>query len=231
MRVGLMILGAAVCLAAPLPGALAQPPPPQPIVPTHRFSWEENCGWMNWAGGGAAGVEPTVLVAPTYLSGMIWCENIGWVNVGGIPGDGYHYGDTTDADFGVNRDSATGALSGFAWGENTGWINFGGGALATPPNGARFDAAAHRLRGYAWGENVGWVNLDDAVSYVAVACKADCDSDGVIGAADVACFVNSWFASLGDGTLGGDFDKNGIVQPADIAVFVNAWFAALRGGC
>lgn len=62
-------------------------------------------------------------------------------------------------------------------------------------------------------------------------CPADWDGNGQVQPADVAAFVNTWFAALGSGTLAGDFDNNGLLQPADVAAFVNAWFAALSTGC
>jgi hypothetical protein len=117
-----------------------------------------------------------VNVGANFLSGFIWAENVGWINVGdGTPGNGVSYANASGTDFGVNVSSGSGNLTGFAWGEDIGWINFDGGALASPPNPARFDGAAGRLRGYAWGENVGWINLDDATHFV-----------GVIPAVDIA---------------------------------------------
>lgn len=61
-------------------------------------------------------------------------------------------------------------------------------------------------------------------------CPADYDGDGNVTPADVAAYVNTWFASLAAATLAGDFDGNGAVQPADVAAFVNQWFATLSGG-
>lgn len=60
---------------------------------------------------------------------------------------------------------------------------------------------------------------------------ADTNHDGQITPADVAVFVSTWFTSLQNGTLEGDFDGDGAVQPADIAAFVVSWFAALGQGC
>src|SRR5262249_29632997 len=56
------------------------------------------------------------------------------------------------------------------------------------------------------------------------ACPADFDCNHAIEPADIAGFVNAWFASLTQGTLAGDFDGNGAVQPADVAAFVQVWF-------
>jgi hypothetical protein len=71
----------------------------------------------------------------------------------------------------------------------------------------------------------------DAVLRVTISCPADADGNGLLQPADVAFFVNTWFASLTAGTLDGDFDGNGLVQPADVALFVAAWFTAVNGGC
>ena len=167
------------------------------IDPADKFSWQENCGWMNWrdAGGGAQGVRDRA----TYLSGFIWSENAGWINVGnGAPADGVAYSNTTGADFGVNI-GPDGNLSGFAWGENVEWINFNGGAMASPPQPARFDPAAGRFRGYAWGENIGWINLDLVApgQFVKRVCYPNCDASTVspvLNIIDFACFLNRFAA-------------------------------------
>ncbi len=172
-------------LAAP---ALAQ----TNIDAAHKFAWQENCGWMNWrdANGGSQGVK----VSPTFMSGHVWCENVGWIGVGdGSPsGAGPQYTNLTGSDHGVNI-LGNGDLAGLAWGENVGWINFDtAGALG--PQRARFDAAARRFRGYAWGENIGWVNLDDGTHYVGLACYPDCNGDGALTVADFGCFQTRFVA-------------------------------------
>src|SRR5438876_1154153 len=108
----------ACCLLTAAP-ALAQL---SDIDPVNKFSWQENCGWMDWrdANGAGQGVRDR----QTFLSGYIWCENTGWVSVGGgAPVNGVSYSNSSGADSGVNV-AADGSLSGFAWGENVGWINF-----------------------------------------------------------------------------------------------------------
>jgi hypothetical protein len=62
------------------------------------------------------------------------------------------------------------------------------------------------------------------------ACAVDLDGDGLVTPADLALFVNTWTASLGAGTLEGDFDRSGAVQASDIAAFVNAWLDAVAAG-
>ena len=159
------------------------------IDPINKFTWGENCGWMNWRDAGAQGAR----IHATFLSGFIWCENTGWINLGdGTPGSGPSYSNSSGVDSGVNLDLVSGHLSGFAWGENIGWINFTGA-----PSPARIDAQAGRLRGYAWGENIGWINLDDATHFVGVSCYANCDqstSTPILNVNDFVCFNNAYSA-------------------------------------
>ena len=72
--------------------------------------------------------------------------------------------------------------------------------------------------------------LTSAAATLTVICPADYDGNGRIEPADVNAFVNVWFTSLQQSSLGGDYDGNGRIEPADINAFVNAWFAALSGG-
>ena len=132
------------------------------IDSTAKWAWSTNAGWINF--------NPTVggdvAVYGDHLEGYIWAENIGWIRLGTHTGGSPHkYGNTTAADYGVNRDPS-GALSGYGWGANVGWINFaptGGGVTIDPGTGA--------FGGYAWGENVGWISLkggSGATAYGAV---------------------------------------------------------------
>src|SRR5262245_53021524 len=88
----LILLAAAV----PIP-AFAQ----SDIDPVNKMSWQENCGWMNWrdANSAAQGVRDR----RTFLSGFIWCENVGWVRVGDdSPANGISFSNASGADAGVN---------------------------------------------------------------------------------------------------------------------------------
>jgi hypothetical protein len=119
------------------------------IDTTYKYAWSENSGWKNF--------RPThggVTINPTYLSGYAWAENIGWVKLGSGTGP---YDNTTSANWGVNHDSATGALSGYAWSENVGWINFN--VTGNNPNGVSIDTGTLKFNGYAWAENVGYVHF------------------------------------------------------------------------
>ena len=47
---------------------------------------------------------------------------------------------------------------------------------------------------YAWGENVGWINLDDPNVFVALACPADLNNDGLLNFFDVSAFIAAYNA-------------------------------------
>jgi hypothetical protein len=104
-----------------------------------------------------------------HLEGWIWGEGVGWVRLGTHTGGGaYTYGNSSPADYGVNRNSSTGALSGYAWGSNVGWIKF------NPTSGGVSIAADGSFQGYAWSESAGWISFKSsgAIPYnVAVAYK------------------------------------------------------------
>ena len=116
------------------------------IDTSNKYAWSENAGWLNY--------RPTnggVTVHGTYLSGYAWAENIGWVKLGSGTGP---YANNTSDNWGVNRDSSTGALSGYAWSENAGWINFNPTHSQVTVN-----TSTGSFDGYAWAENVGWIHF------------------------------------------------------------------------
>lgn len=179
------------------------------IDPQHKHAWQENTGWTNWrdANGGAQGVS----VLGDHLAGFIWCENIGFINVGSGGGPYAPTASQTGADFGVNIDPGTGELSGYAWGENVGWINFDTAS-------ASYDASARRFRGHAWGENIGWLNLYDTTHFVASACVGDFDASGTIDSGDLAVMLAAW-----DGAGPADLNGSGVVDSSDLAILLAAW--------
>jgi hypothetical protein len=123
------------------------------IDPEAKWAWSTNAGWINFRppNGG-------VTVCADHLEGYAWGENVGWIRLGTHTGCSAHtYGNTSAADYGVNRDSS-GTLSGYAWGTNVGWINF-------DPDGderVTIDLLTGDFSGYAWGENVGWINFSSS---------------------------------------------------------------------
>ena len=166
------------------------------IHPDYRYGWGENIGWLNWRD--ADGSDAGVIVHETFLSGYIWAENVGWINVGdGAPGDGVHYANVDDTDYGVNVYPGTGNLFGLGWGENIGWLNFD--TFTAEAERARYNPATMAFSGYAWGENVGWISLAGVASFV------DCNANGWPDDLDIS------------GGTSLDCNTNGVPDECDIA--------------
>lgn len=62
-------------------------------------------------------------------------------------------------------------------------------------------------------------------------CPADWNLDFSVNSNDLAAFINSWLASLVEGTLLADFSGNGEVNSNDLGAFINAWLDAVQDGC
>lgn len=81
-----------------------------------------------------------VSVTDSALTGNLWGENVGWINLnptnGGVTNDG------------------NGVLGGYAWGENMGWINF-----APTHGGVSISTTTGEFSGWAWSENYGWIKF------------------------------------------------------------------------
>ena len=185
------------------------------VDPVHKFSWSENCGWINWRDAGSPAGSQGVRVGASFLQGFAWAENVGYVNFGdGTPGGGSAYTNASGGDHGVNI-LVGGNLGGFAWGENVGWVNFGTSGFVPVGQQARYDSAARRLRGYAWGENIGWLNLDDGTHFVALGCYPDCNGDGVLTVADFGCFQTQFVL----GAPYADCNGDGVRTVADFGCF------------
>jgi hypothetical protein len=119
------------------------------ISTTDKWAWSTNAGWINFNPDNGG-----VTVYPDHMQGYAWAENVGWIRMGTHTGGSPHtYGNTSNTDYGVNRDTSTGALSGYAWSTNAGWINF------APANGGVTVSPAGVFSGDAWGENIGWIRF------------------------------------------------------------------------
>ena len=124
------------------------------IDPTRQSAWSTNAGWIRFAPDSGG-----VTVCSGHLEGYAWGENIGWIRLGTHTGCGTHtYANTSPADYGVNRNPATGALSGYAWSASAGWINF------APANGGVAISQTGEFSGYAWGEAIGWISFSGRAS-------------------------------------------------------------------
>jgi len=122
-----------------------------------KWAWGTNAGWINFAPSAGGDTSYTATVYADHLEGWIWGEASGWVRLGTHSGGGsYTYGNSSPSDYGVNRNSSTGALSGYAWGSNVGWIKF------NPSSGGVSIAADGSFQGYAWSESVGWISFKNS---------------------------------------------------------------------
>jgi hypothetical protein len=89
-----------------------------------------------------------VHITDTSLTGNIWSETFGWVNLNP------NYGGVTN--------TSSGVLGGYAWGDGAGWINF------KPTKGGVTINTSGKFGGYAWSENYGWIKFDCAVTNACV---------------------------------------------------------------
>ena len=124
------------------------------ISNTDKWTWGTNAGWINFNPDNGG-----VTVYNDHLEGYAWGENVGWIRLGTHTGGSLHtYGNTSNTDYGVNRNTTTGALSGYAWSTTAGWINF------APANGGVTVSPAGEFSGHAWGENIGWIKFNGAAT-------------------------------------------------------------------
>ncbi len=184
------------------------------VSTTDKWSWGENIGFMNWRDAGTPIGNQGASFDGDHLSGFVWCENLGWMNVGNGSGP---YPNDTGLRFGVNIEPDD-RLSGFAWLENAGWVNFDGGTMAGPPNPARIENG--RLKGFAWGENIGWVNLDNASVFVGIACAADVNSDGAVNLDDLQLMLFGFGSGPGAQLLDGDVNGDGFTNLDDLQLLL-----------
>ncbi len=90
-----------------------------------------------------------VVVSDTGVVGIIWSENMGWVNLAPTTAMSID-----PAHAGIHNTTA-GVLTGDAWGEAGSWINFSplhGGVTINPTTG--------EFLGDAWVSNFGWIKFD-----------------------------------------------------------------------
>lgn len=135
-----------------------------------------------------------VHVTASELTGYIWSENFGWVNL-----NCSNNSSCGSSNFKVSN-NGSGVLSGYAFGENGGWINFGPFVNSATPS-VTISGTTGNFSGYAWSQNYGWIQFDCGVgnacvntdwrsSASSVACNdgIDNDSDGLIDyPADPGC--------------------------------------------
>ncbi len=126
-------------------------------------------GWLNAepANCGGCGMQ----VADTKVTGWMWGENTGWINLHCQNNYGPACAGSPGGNWGVSNDKA-GNLKGYAWGENVGWINFScqnnGTCGSTANYGVHINAVTGDFSGYAWGERKGRPEMNNAVPFRAL---------------------------------------------------------------
>jgi len=112
-----------------------------PVSDSARLCGSADCTTyttVNWRPTNGA---PAVQVTDSALSGFIWSENLGWINLSPTNG-GVH-------------NTTSGVLSGYAWGSTAGWVNF------SPANGGvSINTSTGQFSGYAWLSGGGWMRFD-----------------------------------------------------------------------
>ena len=112
-----------------------------PNADGHKFAYNESSGWIDFA----ASQDAAVTVSGEALTGHIWGQTIGWIDLNGVGNDG------------------SGNLYGYAWGESVGWISFScsnDGSCSTADYGVRIDPDTGVFSGTAISERVGWIRFD-----------------------------------------------------------------------
>jgi hypothetical protein len=171
-----------------------------PYQDDSQYAYSENVGGLNFEPN-VAGPNVGATVSSSKLTGFIWAENIGWINLSPVS-----YG-------GIVNDGG-GNLSGYAWGENVGWINFDPNVPGDSNHyGVTIDSEGN-FDGWAWGENIGWINFNsaDLYSYNVKVCKVNFE--------DLANFVDDWLLT---GDLDADLSGNDEVDFADYSIFASYW--------
>lgn len=124
------------------------------IDTTNKFAkfYDTTLGTINFGVTGTTTpcVTSVVHVTDTALTGCVWGDRVGWINLS-PPGCGV----TNDGE--GNLDNA--CSSGAAWGEQTGWINFHPTFSGVAPVTIDSNGDFH---GYAWSQNYGWIVFNKA---------------------------------------------------------------------
>jgi hypothetical protein len=102
---------------------------------------------INWKPTNGTAVQ----VTDTAITGTIWGETVGWINLG-------PFDPAAGPDAGV-KNNCSGQLSGYAWGQTAGWINFAPTHATIP---ASIDTTTGNITGQVWAQNFGWITLNSS---------------------------------------------------------------------
>lgn len=124
-------------------------------------------GKMNWKPTLGAGITAVSIDDTTGLSGDVWGNEIGWVNL-------------KPTGQGVVVNQTTGILTGYAWSSTCGWMNFsptsyGVSIVTETAESGASGTGVGKLSGFAWcgGENGGWIQFDCSVASNAACVKTN----------------------------------------------------------
>jgi hypothetical protein len=157
-----------------------------------------------------AGPNVGVTVSDKKLTGFVWAENIGWINLD--PND-------IDPNTGITNDG-TGLLSGMAWGENVGWIKFNPDVPGDSNQyGVTIDHDGN-FDGWAWGQNIGWIHMASTIP-VSYKVQSSWTTSCVIDIDDLGRFCELWLQT-GPG-LDADFNASNDVNFKDYSTFTDLW--------
>lgn len=130
-------------------------------------------------------------VTTSGLTGYIWSEDLGWINL--APTNG-----------GVDNTSA-GVLSGYAWGSTASWVNFD-----TTNSGVTINTSTGEFSGYAWVSGGGWMKFDCAIADACVKTDWRPTSSGTGGGGNAGGGIGGGGTTTGGGgTVGGDTGTTG----------------------
>lgn len=103
---------------------------------------------INWV---PSNVDPSdvVTVSDTAITGYIWGETVGWINLS----------PTNTAPESPVTNNCAGELSGYAWGQNTGWINFAPSIVQNTADEPKINTTTGNITGKVWSQNYGWIDL------------------------------------------------------------------------
>jgi hypothetical protein len=111
-----------------------------------RYGKDPYGGLLDFDPSGIAGVA----VTNTHITGLIWSESFGWIDLQPP------YGGVTHVISSPNRSD----LDGFAWNDNIGWIDFG---QIDDQGGVYIDEEGY-FQGTAWSENFGFFSFGDSMA-------------------------------------------------------------------
>ena len=175
---------------------------------SNHAAFGANLGWINMRGD----VTNGAVVGQYFCTGYVWSANCGWISLGNGPTNGWHYMNTSAADWGLNHNGA-GQLSGYAYGANIGWLTFE--QMYGKP---WIDLANGTLTGYVWSANTGWISLSNLQAFVRtdrLHAGPDLDGDTIPDPWERQMTGNTHIIGVGDSDFDGHSDVEEYLADTD----------------